>query len=85
MLPSLNLGPATEVKVRGEFYLYDFEITDYTLVDTVLNSELLSNYLYIEETIKPYASKKRINIRYKSLVGETRGLRQADWRGLYRE
>ena len=69
-LPAINLGPPTEVKVRGEFYLYDFEITDYSLVDTVLNSELLSNYLYIEETIKSYASKKRINLRYKSLIGE---------------
>ena len=69
-LPAVNLGPATEVKVRGEFFLYDFEITDYSLVDTVLNSELLSNYLYIEETIKSYASKKRINLRYKSLAGD---------------
>lgn len=69
--PTLELGPATEVKVRGQFYLYDFEITDYSLVHLILNAELMSNYLYVEETTKSFANKKRLNIRYKSLLGES--------------
>ena len=68
--PTLDLGPSSEVKVRGQFNMYELDITDYSLVDMILNTELLRHYLYIEETIKSYASKKRLNLRYKSLLGE---------------
>lgn len=69
-LPTINLGRRNEVKILGEFYIYDFEISDYSLYDMILNNDLLNTYLYVDEINKSYASKKRLGIRYKSLLGD---------------
>jgi len=68
-LPNLTLGSSTEIKVRGTFYIYNFEISEVSLLDLILNDPLMNTYLYVEESIFSYAQKKRLYIHYKSLFG----------------
>ena len=77
-LPTLTLGPSREVKVRGTFYLYDFEISEVSLLDIILNDTLMTTYLYVEESIVSYAQKKRLYIHYKSLLSSVEGRRDTD-------
>lgn len=67
--PNLTLGSSTEIKVRGTFYIYNFEISEVSLLDLILNDPLMNTYLYVEESIFSYAQKKRLYIHYKSLLG----------------
>lgn len=66
----LTLGPIHEVRVGGEFLMYDIEINDTSLLDAILIQPLMSTYLYVEEWTKPYAEKKRLYVHYKSLIGD---------------
>jgi hypothetical protein len=70
-IPMLIFGATREIKVRGTFYLYDFEISEVSLLDIILNDPLMSTYLYVEESIYSYAQKKRLYIHYKSLLSST--------------
>lgn len=69
-LPTLSLGTSIEVKVRGKFNLYDLQIDEYSLYDIIINDDIFKNYLFVNETNKPYPNKKRIGLQYKSLIGE---------------
>ena len=71
LFPSLDFNVKhREVKVSGRFNVYNVEISDYTFMDMILNNPIMSTYLFVEESLKSYANKKRMGIRYKSLVGE---------------
>src|SRR5207245_247431 len=70
-LPSLTLGPTQEVRVAGEFDIYGVSLVEPILLDMLLNQPLMSTYLYIDESLKDYAEKKRLNIHYKSLSDPT--------------
>jgi hypothetical protein len=76
-LPSLTLGPIHEVRVGGDFLIYDVEINDTSLLDAILIQPLMNTYLYIEEWTKPYAEKKRLYIHYKALAGDNDPLNAA--------
>lgn len=70
-LPSLTLGPTQEVRVAGEFDIYGVSLVEPILLHMLLNQPLMSTYLYIDESLKDYAEKKRLNIHYKSLSDPT--------------
>ena len=63
----LDFGPDHEVKVHGDFYVWNFEYDESSLLDMILLSEVLSAYLYVEEKDKAYPLKKRLDIHYRSL------------------
>jgi hypothetical protein len=79
-LPMISLGPSHEIKVRGTFYLYNFEISEVSLLDMILNDPLMNTYLYVEESMYSYAEKKRLYIHYKSLLS-TLESRQGEEKG----
>lgn len=72
-LPSLAFGPGREVKVGGEFNIWGefnnwglaFDETPF--LDMVLLEPLMNVYLYVEENIKPFALKKRLDVHYRSI------------------
>lgn len=66
-LPSLNFGQGKEVKVRGEFKIWGVTIEEIAFLDMILLEPIMNVYLYLEENIKPYALKKRLDIHYRSL------------------
>jgi len=74
--PTLNIGKGTEAKVRGGFDLYGLinqetiqglTIDETSLLDLILSEPLFNIYLYVEENIKPYAFKKRLDVHYRSI------------------
>jgi len=67
----IKTGTTVEVKVSGEFNIYNIEINDTILVDLILNEDLMNAYLYVDETIKPYSEKKRLTIHFKSLTEQS--------------
>lgn len=71
VFPNLRLGPSSEVRVGGEFLVYDLEVNDIILFDMLLIQPLLNTYLYIEEFGKPSAEKRRPYIHYKSIAADT--------------
>ena len=81
-LGNLDLGPSKEVKVKGHFLVEDVTIDDASFHYLILNDQyfnradpnaqpLFSTYLYIEESVKSRADKKRLNIHYKSFTGSS--------------
>lgn len=69
-LPSLVLGQPAEAKVRGKFDILSVQIDDVSFIDMILNDPLFSIYLYIEESIRPYALKRRLDIHFRSLLSD---------------
>jgi hypothetical protein len=69
-LPQLRFGASSEVRIGGEFLIYDLEISDIILFDMILIQPLLNTYLYIEEIGKPAAEKRRPYIHYKSITAD---------------
>ncbi|SNW62995.1 VETF-like early transcription factor large subunit [Orpheovirus IHUMI-LCC2] len=65
--PVINLGEGREVRLGGYFYIYNCEVDEYSLLHAIMNDKLFSTYLYVEESIKPYAEKKRLGLHFKSL------------------
>lgn len=63
----INIGPTTEYRVSGSFILYNIDIEDTTFVDMLLTDKLMYSYLYIDETLTPFAQKKRLNIHFRSV------------------
>jgi len=68
--PTLNFGPSKDVSIGGDFFVYDFTYLEAVLLDMILNDTVLNTYLYIDESNKAYANKKRLDIRYRS-IGST--------------
>jgi hypothetical protein len=65
--PSLDFGKGKEVKVRGEFDIYGMKLEETSFLDMILSDPLLNVYLYVEENIKPFATKKRLDVHYRSI------------------
>lgn len=70
VLESLNLTVDTtqETQVVGEYNIYGLNYDDSTLYDAILNDDLLNNYLYIDETGSPFATKTHMNIHFRTIV-----------------
>lgn len=66
-LPYVNFGNGREIKARGEFDIWGMVFDETSFVDMVLLEPLMNVYLYIEENIKPFALKKRLDVHYRSI------------------
>lgn len=69
-LPNLSFGTGKEVKVRGEFDIWGMDFDETSFLDMVLLEPLMNVYLYIEENIKPFALKKRLDVHYRSIYSD---------------
>lgn len=66
-LPHLSFGVGKEIKVRGEFNIWGMDFDETSFLDMVLLEPLMNVYLYVEENIKPFALKKRLDAHYRSI------------------
>lgn len=66
-LPNLVFGNGKEIKVRGEFNIWGMSFNETPFLDMVLLEPLMNVYLYVEENIKPFALKKRLDVHYRSI------------------
>lgn len=66
----LELGPTEEVRISGEFTIYELAFNRAILLDLILNNPLFSAYLYVDEVAKPSADKNRDHIHYKSILSK---------------
>lgn len=66
-LPNLVFGAGREIKVRGEFNIWGVAFDETPFLDMVLLEPLMNVYLYVEENIKPFALKKRLDVHYRSI------------------
>ena len=77
-LPSLVFGTGKEIKVRGEFNIWgmegdnkgefkDMTFDETPFLDMILIDPVMNVYLYVEENIKPFALKKRLDVHYRSI------------------
>lgn len=66
-LPNLVFGQGQEIKVRGEFNMWGMSLDEASFLDMVLLEPLMNVYLYVEENIKPFALKKRLDVHYRSI------------------
>jgi hypothetical protein len=66
-LPTIFLGEGKEVGVRGNFICDEVIVSEPILHYMILNIDIFSTYLYIEEAHRALAEKKKLNIHYKTL------------------
>jgi hypothetical protein len=69
-LPSLDFGQGREMKVRGDFNIWGLEFDETSFLDMVLLDPVMNVYLYVEENIKPFALKKRLDVHYRSIYSD---------------
>lgn len=78
-LPNLLFGEGKEIKVRGDFNIWGVDFNETSFLDMVLLEPLMNVYLYVEENIKPFALKKRLDVHYRSIYSDmTEGKTQTD-------
>lgn len=63
----LDFGVGREIKVRGEFSIWNFDFDESIFLDMILLESVMNVYLYVEENMKPHALKKRLDIHYRSI------------------
>ena len=66
-LPNLLLDVGKEIKVRGDFNVWFVDFDETVFLHMVLLEPLMNVYLYVEENIKPFALKKRLDVHYRSI------------------
>lgn len=66
-LPTILLGEGKEVGVRGNFICDEVIVSEPILHYMILNVDIFSTYLYIEEAHRALAEKTKMNIHYKTL------------------
>lgn len=66
-LPILDFNQGKEIKVRGEFNIWGMSFDETPFLDMILLEPLMNVYLYVEENIKPFALKKRLDVHYRSI------------------
>ena len=59
-----------EDKITGTFYIYGTSYDENVLHYLLLNNPLFSSYLYIKESTKPLALKKRVVLNYRATITE---------------
>ncbi len=63
---NLVLGESNEYKIKGNFRIWNTSIDESAFLYSMLLDDIISSYLYVEENVKPFALKKRLDIHYKS-------------------
>lgn len=66
-LKSLDFGKGNEIKVKGEYEMWNIEYNESILLHMILVEEIMNVYLYVEENVKPFALKKRFDVHYRSI------------------
>lgn len=69
-LQGLDFGTGKEIKVRGEFNIWNATFDETSFIDMILIDPVMNVYLYIEENIKPFALKKRLDVHYRSIFSD---------------
>ena len=69
-LPSLVFGDGKEIKVRGDFNIWGTDFDETSFLDMILLEPVMNVYLYVEENIKPFALKKRLDVHYRSIYSD---------------
>jgi hypothetical protein len=69
-LPNLNFGAGKEVKVGGSFNIWGIGYDESSLLHLILNDPVMNVYLYVEENMKAFAFKKRVDIHYRSILSD---------------
>lgn len=64
---NLDLGNGREVKIKGEFRIWDLTIEEVALLHMILLDPVMNIFLYIDESSKLYAFKKKLEIQYKTV------------------
>lgn len=70
----VELGSPNRTKLHGEFSLMyeerriDDWFDELTLADCLINDDLFTSYLYMEERFTPFTFKKKLNLYYKSII-----------------
>lgn len=69
---SINLGEPNIVNIKGNFEIWnynneDIEIYISSFLDAVTNDTLISSFLYMEESNKPFGAKRRMDLHYHKL------------------
>ena len=68
--PFLNFKNHNVKRITGSFNIYNIEIDEPVLLHLVLVDERFSSFLYAEESSKTMAEKKRLVLRYRSLMSD---------------
>lgn len=68
-LPTIALGEGKESRIGGSFNVENVSINEAVLHFLIINSPLFSTYIYIDESTKSRADKKRLQIHYKTFTG----------------
>lgn len=63
----IRMGDYEEITIGGNFSIYDLRLKEIPFADLVLNANLFSYYLYIEESTEMFALRKKINFHYYTL------------------
>ena len=66
----LDFSDYVENHLSGAFRIYGIEIDGNLFVDMVLNDPVFKTYFFVDETVKSFALKKRLTLRYKSIFDE---------------
>lgn len=69
-LPKPPADKIIEKRVGGNFIAYNIDLVEIVLFQLIMNDSLFSSYLYIEEGVKSFAEKKRLNIHYRGASTE---------------
>lgn len=64
----LRIGDMREVRLSGEFRLYNVSYNPTILLSIIMNDRVFSTYLYVDESVKVASDKSRIVIYYKSVM-----------------
>lgn len=64
----ISISDSSEMRVGGEFIIFGVWYDELTLIHSILNNLALSAYLYIDESSKSYAEKKRMVVHYSSVI-----------------
>lgn len=67
-LPFLQLGLREEIQVKGSFDIFNLELDETFFLDTVLIEPVMNNYLYMEESVRPFSLKRRIDLYYHPMM-----------------
>jgi hypothetical protein len=66
-LKYIEFGNFEEIKVGGDFNVWNFEYEESSFLDMILINPIMNVYLYVEENMTPFALKKRLDIHYRSM------------------
>jgi len=69
-LPNIMFGNGQDIKTRLEFDIKNNSFNEFIFADYLLMDNLMKNYLYIDESKDPFASKKRLDVHYNHLFEE---------------